>query len=115
MCTCIKLDNNNINLFGRNMDIYESFNEQIIITPRNYNIKYKNIPSNNNHYSIIGIGTIIDNYPLYADAVNEYGLGVAALNFKTYAKYNNPSNKINIAPYELPLYIYYLNINQLKN
>ena len=33
---------NKTTLFGRNMDNYFSFNEQIIIVPKNYNITFKN-------------------------------------------------------------------------
>ena len=97
---------NNNTLFGRNMDLDYSFNEKIIITPRKYNIKYKKVSENNKHYAILGIGTVIENYPLYADAINEYGLGISMLNFPDLCCYYDVDNKkINIAPYELPLYL----------
>ena len=32
-------------------------------------------------YAMIGMATVVDNYPLYADATNEKGLSVAALIF----------------------------------
>jgi len=105
MCTCLKLKGKNI-YFGRNMDITHSFNELVIITPRNYTFKFKKIESIANHYSIIGIGACINNYPLYSEASNEYGLAIAGLNFPSnciYYKYNK--NKINLAPYELTLYL----------
>ena len=106
MCTCINILMNNNTLFGRNMDLDYSFNEKIIITPRKYNIKYKKVSENNKHYAILGIGTIIENYPLYADAINEYGLGISMLNFPDLCCYYDVDNKkINIAPYELPLYL----------
>ena len=111
MCTAILLKNNNLSLFGRNMDIEYSFNEQIIITPTNYPITFKNKEAIINHYAILGMGTVIDNYPLYADCVNEHGLAVTALAFSN-AKYKTiKTNKINIAPYELPLYI----LSKFKN
>lgn len=106
MCTCINVLMNNNTLFGRNMDLDYSFNEKIIITPRKYNIKYKKVSENNKHYAILGIGTVIENYPLYADAINEYGLGISMLNFPDLCCYYDVDNKKNnIAPYELPLYL----------
>ena len=42
-----------------------------------------------------------ENYPLYYDAINEKGLGIAGLNFVGNAKYNKSKNgKTNIAQYE---------------
>ena len=82
------------------------FNEQIIITPRNYRLKFKVSNSFERHYAIIGVGTVIDDYPLYADAMNEKGLCFAGLSFKGNAKYYPIDlKKDNYAPYELPLYI----------
>ncbi len=111
MCTCINVIANNT-YFGRNLDLDYSFNEKIIITPRNYLINFKKSDPIINHYALIGIGTVINNYPLYADAINEKGLAFAGLNFPQNCKYQKFSkNKINIAPFELPLYI----LSQCKN
>ncbi len=106
MCTVVTINNDGL-YFGRNMDLDYHFNEQMIVTPRNYKIEYKQEKSNKKHYSIIGIGTIIDNYPLYADACNEKGLCMAGLNFKGYASYSKSKKitKKDITPYELILYI----------
>lgn len=105
MCTCIMLKNKTT-LFGRNMDNYFSFNEQIIIVPKNYNITFKNETNIESHYAIIGMGTIIDNYPLLADGANEKGLAIAALSFKDNAiYYKKEKDKINLAPYEMMLYL----------
>ena len=116
MCTCINVYANHT-YFGRNLDLDNSFNEQIIITPQNYKIKFKKEKEIDNHYAIIGIGTIINNYPLYADAINECGLAISGLNFPdncVYYKFNK--NKVNITPFELPLYLLskYKNIKQVK-
>jgi choloylglycine hydrolase len=55
-----------------------------------------------NHFAIIGIGIIEDNYPLYYDAVNEYGLCAAGLHFPGNAHYRDCSeNAVNIASFEL--------------
>ena len=88
------------------MDLDYSFNELALIIPRNFKIKFKETNSIDNHFAIIGIGTIIDNYPLLAEATNEKGLAIAALNFPGNASYYEKVNgKINLAPYELMLYL----------
>ena len=106
MCTCINISYKNNHYFGRNMDLNYSFNERIIIVPKNYLIKFKNEKEIKNHYSFLGIGTIIDNYPLLAEGSNEYGVSIAALNYPIECKYHNLNKEnINITPYELPLLI----------
>lgn len=52
---------------------------------------------------MIGMATIINSYPLYAEAVNEAGLGMAGLNFPENADYNDSeqSAMVNITPYEI--------------
>lgn len=105
MCTCINVITNNT-YFGRNLDLDYPFNEKVIITPRNYVINLKKEEKIVNHYALIGIGTIINDYPLYADVINEKGLAFAGLNFPDNCKYLSiSSDKTNIAPFELPLYI----------
>ena len=39
------------------------------------------------HYAIIGMAYVQNDYPLYYDAINEKGLGVAGLNFVGNAVY----------------------------
>lgn len=102
MCTALTF-NNGDSYFGRNMDIGYSFNEEIVIMPRNFPINYKKVDTQNNHFAMIGVACVIDNYPLFADAINEKGLAIAGLNFPRYAKYNqNIDDKMdNITPYEI--------------
>ena len=102
MCTALTYKNGD-SYFGRNMDIGYSFNEEVVITPRNYPITYKKNKTSTKHYAMIGIACVINNYPLYADAINEKGLGVAGLNFPCYAHYNEEliEDKYNITPYEI--------------
>ncbi|EMF0486483.1 choloylglycine hydrolase [Enterococcus hirae] len=102
MCTGLSFVNNDF-YFGRNLDLEYHFGEKVVITPRNYPLAYKYFSTQTNHFAMIGMATIIDNYPLYADAMNEYGLGMAGLNFPGYAKYSDSieHNKNNIAPYEI--------------
>ncbi len=87
--------------FGRTLDHDRSYGEEITIIPRNYVIHYKYEGIINNHFAIIGMACVMDNYPLYYDAVNEAGLAMAGLNFTDNAVYNNAdNNKYNIAPFE---------------
>ena len=87
--------------FGRTLDYEKSYKNEITITPRNYEIKFSEQGSIKSHYAIIGMAYVAENYPLYYDAINEKGLGIAGLNFVGNAKYNKSKNgKTNIAQYE---------------
>lgn len=101
MCTCITFRTKD-NYFGRNLDLEYRFNEKVVITPRNYPFTLKAGVLFNTKYAMIGVATVIDDYPLYAEATNEKGLSIAGLQFPDNAHYN-PINldKINITPYEL--------------
>lgn len=51
---------------------------------------------------MIGMACVMENYPLYYDAVNEKGLGIAGLNFVGNASYKKPvERKDNITQFEL--------------
>lgn len=105
MCTAITF-NAYSSYFGRNLDLEYRYDEKITVTPRNFKINYRHIKEENCHYAIIGMATVADNFPLYYDGVNEYGLAVAGLNFVDNAKFNMPiSGKINIATFEFIPYI----------
>ena len=87
--------------FGRTLDYEFSYNEEVAITPRNYQFNFRNKESITNHYAIIGMAYVADKYPLYYDAINEKGLGIAGLNFVGNAHYNEPQKeKDNIAQFE---------------
>lgn len=101
MCTAIAWNHKDF-YFGRNLDLEYSFQEQIIITPRNYEFIWRNQEVCKEHYAMIGIGTITKEYPLYADATNEKGLSIAGLNFPSFASYHEPKEGYhNIAPFEI--------------
>ncbi|MBQ8393111.1 MAG: linear amide C-N hydrolase [Clostridia bacterium] len=101
MCTTVAKNGDGL-IFGRNMDIEEGFGERLILVPRAYPISYKMCKGSNHHFAFMGIGTVIDGYPLFAEAVNEFGLCVAGLNFVGNACYwRENRSKDNIAPYEL--------------
>lgn len=116
MCTCINLKTKD-QYFGRNLDLEYRFNEKVVITPRNYEFKLKNNSILKTKYAMIGMATVIDNYPLYAEAANEKGLAIAGLYFPGNACYNeNVNNKINLTPFELIPYILgnFKNIKELR-
>jgi choloylglycine hydrolase len=89
MCTAVSFNIEN-SLFGRNLDVECEYGERVIITPRNFTLKFKNCIDLSNHYAIIGVGIREGEYPLYFDAANEHGLAMAGLNFVGNAKYFHP-------------------------
>ncbi|MDE7431864.1 MAG: choloylglycine hydrolase [Lachnospiraceae bacterium] len=87
--------------FGRTLDYEFSYGEEITITPRNYPFSFQCMGIMENHYAIIGMAHNIENYPLYYDAVNEKGLGMAGLNFVGNAYYREEiPNKNNVTTFE---------------
>ena len=100
MCTAVTYKTKDF-YFGRTLDYEFSYKEEVTITPRNYEFKFKNKEAINSHYAIIGMAYVAENYPLYYDAINEKGLGMAGLNFVGNAYYNDiRENKYNIAQFE---------------
>ena len=92
--------------FGRTLDYEYSYNEEVTITPRNYEFKFRRVKNLNSHYAIIGMAYIMNDYPLYYDAVNERGLAIAGLNFVGNAHYNEEEKeKENVAQFELIPYL----------
>lgn len=99
MCTAVAYKTKEF-YFGRNLDYEFSYNEEVVITPRNYNFSW------NSKYAIIGMAYVVNDYPLYYDGSNECGLCMAGLNFVGNTKYQEKTDdKINIAQYEFIPYI----------
>ena len=87
---------------GRTLDYEFSYGDQITVTPRNYPFSFLHMPSLSHHYAMIGMACVMDDYPLYYEAFNEKGLGIAGLNFVGNAVYFDPKpEKDNIAQFEL--------------
>ena len=87
--------------FGRTLDYEFSYGDEITITPRNYTFEFRYMEKLSSHYAIIGMAHVAGDYPLYYDAVNEKGLGMAGLNFVGNAVYNVVENgKENVAQFE---------------
>ena len=86
---------------GRTLDYEISYGDEITITPRNYEFKFKEKEPIKTHNAIIGMAYVVENYPLYYDAINEKGLGIAGLNFVGNTHYNEKQEgKDNITQYE---------------
>lgn len=101
MCTAITYYSKN-HYFGRNLDLEYSYEEQVVITPRNYVFVFRQLPPMKRHYAMIGMAYVQDGYPLYYEATNEKGLSVAALNFPENAYYGEMlQEKDNVASFEL--------------
>ena len=100
MCTAVTYKTNDF-YFGRTLDYEYSYMEEVTITPRNYQFKFNEKEAINTHYAIIGMAYVAEDYPLYYEAINEKGLGIAGLNFVGNAHYNEPiEGKDNIAQFE---------------
>lgn len=87
--------------FGRTLDYEFSYGDEVAITPRNYPFHFVEESDRNTHYALIGMAYVAENYPLYYDAVNEKGLGMAGLNFVGNAAFwKRAEGKDNIAQFE---------------
>ena len=74
---------------------------EVVVTPRAYPFEFRHEGLCAQHYAIIGTACVADGYPLYYDAVNEKGLGMAGLNFVGNAAYAAPcAGKRNVAQFE---------------
>ena len=105
MCTAITYSGYN-SYFGRNLDLERLFDEEVTIVPRRFPLRFKREGTLENHYSIIGMSTIIDNYPLFYDGTNEYGLSIAGLNFVGNAVYHEVEyGKKNLCTFEFIPYL----------
>lgn len=101
MCTCLTFQNEDF-YFGRNLDLEVPFGREIVVTPRNFRFSFKYAGSLSSHYALIGMAERMNDYPLYAEAVNEKGLGMAGLNFPGNAVYREKTaEKDNVASFEL--------------
>lgn len=101
MCTCITYKTGDV-YFGRNLDLEYRFGEKVVITPGKFRLTFQMMPDLKEHYAMIGMASVQGGYPLYAEAVNEKGLGMAGLNFPGNAVYRRAEKgKVNAAPYEL--------------
>lgn len=105
MCTAITYKTQDT-YFGRNLDLELSYGEEVVITPRNFPLAFRHLAPLTTHFAIIGMATVAPSdgqpYPLYYDAINEHGLGIAGLNFPGNAVYHPVTDgRDNLAQFEL--------------
>ncbi len=100
MCTAATYQTRDF-YFGRTLDYTFSYEEEVVITPRRYPFHFRHMGAVESHYALIGMACVAKDYPLYYDAINEKGLGMAGLNFVGNAEYKAPAEgKDNIAQFE---------------
>ncbi len=100
MCTAATYQSKNFYM-GRTLDYEFSYGEQITVTPRKFPFEFRHDGRLEKHFAMIGMAHVAAGYPLYYDAVNEKGLGMAGLNFVGNAHYSEPvSGRRNVAQFE---------------
>lgn len=105
MCTAATYKTNDF-YFGRTLDYEFSYGDNVTITPRNFPFHFTYMGDMDSHYAMIGMACIMKNTPLYYEAVNEKGLGMAGLNFVGNAVYKPVTEgKVNVAQYEFITWI----------
>lgn len=101
MCTAISYKTKT-HYFGRNLDMDCSFGESVVVMPRKFPFTFRYAERPDESYALIGTAIIKEGVPLYYDAVNEKGLGMAGLNFIGNAVFGQlKKDCTNIAPFEL--------------
>ncbi len=105
MCTALAFGKKKF-YFGRSLDYEFSYEESVCIVPRAFSLPFRKLPTLHSHHAMIGMAFVQGGYPLFYDAVNEKGLGMAGLNFPKNAKYYPAvENKNNVSPFEFIPYI----------
>lgn len=101
MCTSIAFPERE--LYGRNLDLEYHFGEKVVVTPRSHAFAFRHIEPLERHYAMIGMASVAEDTPLYAEAVNEKGLYMAGLYFPGNARYFDApeAGRLNVAPWEL--------------
>ena len=101
MCTALNFGKER-RFFGRTLDLEYHYNEEVVVTPRGYSYNLKNEGRIDTKYAMIGTAIVVEDYPLYYEAVNEKGLSIAGLHFNDNAKYFDAKDgKLNLSTYEL--------------
>ena len=100
MCTAVTYKTKDF-YFGRTLDYDFSYGDEVVITPRKYPFSFRNMGVLETHYAMMGMALVEDDYPLYHEAVNEKGLGMAGLNFVDNAVFSDEMpGKDNVATFE---------------
>lgn len=100
MCTAVTYQPNDF-YFGRTLDYESSYGEELVILPRKFPFHFLHMGTISEHYAIMGIAHVANDYPLFYDAINEKGLCIAGLNFVGNAHYAKSTTGENeVAQYE---------------
>ena len=100
MCTALTFTTKD-HYFGRSLDLEYSYHETVTVMPRKMPLRFRQAGSLETHLAMIGMAYVVDGFPLYYDAVNEKGLGMAGLNFPGNAVYHPiDPEKDNIGSFE---------------
>lgn len=100
MCTALSFKTKD-HYFGRTLDIDMSYGEKICVMPRRFPLRFCRMGEMDSHFAMIGMAAVVSGTPLYYDAVNERGLGMAGLNFPKNAHYFTERPECdNVAPFE---------------
>lgn len=87
--------------FGRTLDYDFSYGEEVVVVPRRFPLSFRQAEDLKEHYAFIGMAHVAGGYPLFYDAVNEKGLGMAGLNFVGNAEYKEETaGRDNVATFE---------------
>lgn len=97
MCTVVFFDGH---YFGRTLDHPMSYGEELVFTPRNFPLPFRQVRDLGHHHGILGMAHVAEGYPLYYDAMNEHGLCMAGLHFGSLARYGGNARD-RIAAFEL--------------
>lgn len=101
MCTAVTYKGMD-GYFGRNLDVVRGYGERVVIAPRNILLPMRRTRPLRSHYAMIGMAAVKEGYPLFFEAVNEKGIGMAGLNFPQNAHwFGFVEGKENVAPFEL--------------
>lgn len=100
MCTAVTYKTAD-HYFGRNLDYEFAYHQTVTVTPRKFPFRFRRKDTMREHYAMIGMAFVQEDYPLYYDATNEKGLSMAGLNFPGNAVYQSEApEKDNITPFE---------------
>lgn len=105
MCTAVSFCPGT-HYFGRTLDLEHSYDERITITPHRFPLPFHHLATLCTHHAIIGTAYVQNDYPLYYDAMNEWGLCMAGLRFPIHCVYSGVmAGKENLASFELIPYV----------
>ena len=98
MCTAMHMGG----CLGRTLDLEYGYGEQPVLCPRDFTLRLRHLPNLTHHHAMLGMAAVAEGFPLYFDAINEYGLGMAGLHFPHSGRYA-PTGEV--ASFELIPYI----------